>query len=260
MLPPDLPALLSRAVSPISFSSKKELFFLLCSSPLIIDSGKRSFSLDRGSGKKCFMISAKELSIMLSEDESCWRWISLPNSRFSEVADLLSVWWLEIRAAIKATELSPHTWYAAYFVLKHKEYSSGFNLYPVELALSTGDGTYVSKREAFIHPDKRRKNTPQPSYAHTPPPYGHIFGWLPDWPRGRRHLMTSSEQPPPSNLRPREGGDDGWMEVEIGAFYTNGGEDGGGEVEFSLLEVNGVVKKGLVLDGIEIRPKAEPPS
>lgn len=184
--------------------------------------------------------------------------INLLACRFSEVADLLSVWWLEIRAAIKATELSPHTWYAAYFVLKHKECSSGFNLYPVELALSMDDGTYVCKREAFIHPDKRRKDTPQPSYAHTPPPYGHIFGWLPDWPRGRRHLMTSSEQPPPSNLRPREGGDDGWMEVEIGVFYTNGGEDGGGEVEFSLLEVNGVVKKGLVFDGIEIRPKTEP--
>lgn len=41
ILPPDLPAVLSRAVSPISFSSKKELFFRLFSSPLVIDSGKR---------------------------------------------------------------------------------------------------------------------------------------------------------------------------------------------------------------------------
>lgn len=181
--------------------------------------------------------------------------INLLSCRFSEVAELLYVWWLEIRGAIKVSELSPNTWYAAYFILKHTEKSSGFARNPAELSLSIGDGdAHISKSEAFIHPDKRcSNNIPRPSYDDIPFPYDHLFGWLPDWPRGRKRLRESENRPPPSELRPREGGDDGWMEVEIGKFYTNGGEDGG-EVHFSLMEVTGVAKTGLVVEGIEIRP------
>lgn len=49
--------------------------------------------------------------------------------------------------------------------------------------------------------------------------------------------------------------DDGWMEAELGEFYIDEGEDG--EVEMSLMEVRGGHwKKGLIIQGIEIRPKA----
>lgn len=53
---------------------------------------------------------------------------------------------------------------------------------------------------------------------------------------------------------PSERGD-GWMEVEVGEFYSDLGEDG--EVQVSVKEVtylNG--KGGLIVQGIEFRPKA----
>jgi hypothetical protein len=39
-LPPDCPAMLSRAVAPVEFASKKELFVRLCDRPVLIDGGK----------------------------------------------------------------------------------------------------------------------------------------------------------------------------------------------------------------------------
>lgn len=48
--------------------------------------------------------------------------------------------------------------------------------------------------------------------------------------------------------------DDGWMEVELGEFYNNEGEDG--EVEMNFMETKGRhYKRGLFVQGIEIRPK-----
>ena len=54
-------------------------------------------------------------------------------------------------------------------------------------------------------------------------------------------------------LFPRERGD-GWMEVEVGEFRNGEGDDG--EVSISLMETS-VVKRGLVVLGIEIRPKEQ---
>jgi hypothetical protein len=46
----------------------------------------------------------------------------------------------------------------------------------------------------------------------------------------------------------------GWLEIKLGEFF-NGGEDDG-EVEMSVLEVKGGNwKGGLIVQGIEIRPK-----
>lgn len=46
---------------------------------------------------------------------------------------------------------------------------------------------------------------------------------------------------------------DGWMEVEIGEFFNERGDDGA--VEFSVMDVTGYTKAGLILQGIELRPK-----
>lgn len=46
---------------------------------------------------------------------------------------------------------------------------------------------------------------------------------------------------------------DGWMEIELGEFFVSE-EDG--EVEMGLVEVKGRnLKKGMIIEGIEIRPK-----
>jgi F-box domain len=44
-LPPDCPAILSRAVSPVEFASKKELFVRLCDRAVLIDGGKLVISI-----------------------------------------------------------------------------------------------------------------------------------------------------------------------------------------------------------------------
>ncbi|KAF3785887.1 F-box protein [Nymphaea thermarum] len=224
MLPPDIHQLLSRVSRPIPFSSKKELFFGICSSPLIIDFDRKSFSLDRSSGKKCFMLSARELKIVWSDNEQYWRWINLPESRFPEVAELLNVCWLDISGKISIAELSPSTRYAAYFVFKHTNRSYGLDLSPAKLSIRMNDSPQVlSEHEAFIHPENAVAG----------------FRW------------RATESPPRSPLCPRKGYGE-WMEVEVGEFFT---DDEGGEADFSLMQTAGQWKSGMLLEGLEIRPK-----
>ena len=54
-------------------------------------------------------------------------------NRFSEVAELHYVWWLQIRGSVDNKLLSPNTTYAAYFVFKFAKSRRGFEERPVEL-------------------------------------------------------------------------------------------------------------------------------
>ncbi|XP_062149985.1 F-box protein PP2-B1-like isoform X2 [Alnus glutinosa] len=109
-LPPDYQQIISESVSSGSSASsslnnlsKKDLYFHLCDNPILLGNGNRSFAIDKLSGKKCYMLGARELSIVWGDNPQYWRWISsaelpvLAQSRFSEVALLLDVCWLEIR-------------------------------------------------------------------------------------------------------------------------------------------------------------------
>lgn len=42
----------------------------------------QSFSLDKVSGKKCYMLSARDLIIVWGDNPTYWRWTSEHNSRF----------------------------------------------------------------------------------------------------------------------------------------------------------------------------------
>ncbi|KAM1160697.1 hypothetical protein ACFX19_034275 [Malus domestica] len=64
-----------------SWKSKKEIFLSLCDNPVLIDQGKMSFSVDKWSGKKCYMISARKLKITWGDTPQYWEWIRLPESR-----------------------------------------------------------------------------------------------------------------------------------------------------------------------------------
>ncbi|KAH0636127.1 hypothetical protein KY290_036551 [Solanum tuberosum] len=46
---------------------------------------------------------------------------------------------------------------------------------------------------------------------------------------------------------------DGWMEVKLGYFDSKKGTDG--PVEARLLEMNHIFKGGLIVEGVEFRPK-----
>ncbi|XP_057982262.1 uncharacterized protein LOC131167477 [Malania oleifera] len=228
-LPSDYPAILSRSCSPLSpwgdFSSKKELYFRLCDSPLLIDGGTKSFSLERCSGKKCYMLAPRSLSIAWGDTPAYWRRISLPESRFREVAELLFVCWLEIRGKMDTGLLSPATNYAAYIIFKFKERTYGFGRQPVEV--SAGVGSQNEVRSVVLDPNGGRWRC-RPGEEEGVPDEGN-----------QAYLSVRG---------------DGWREVELGKFFIEG--DNCKELEMSLLEVKGLLwKSGLIIQGIEIRPK-----
>ncbi|KAI3915626.1 hypothetical protein MKX01_015451 [Papaver californicum] len=240
--------------SGINFSSKKELYYRLCNEPLLIDGGRKSFALEKWSGKKCFMLGAKELFIIWGNTPKYWRWREYPGSRFAEVAELLAVCWLEFSGKVETRLLSPKTLYAAYLVLKFVEGAYGFDHPPAESIVKVVGGAGGSssgasgERSVYLDPDGSRRRQLQVA--------PHRIGLI-------RRRFGHILRPAPSMSRwegqfPQER-NDGWMEIEMGHFYNDGEEDSeGSEVQMSLREIKGGHwKSGLIIQGIEIRPKAD---
>ncbi|KAE9619076.1 hypothetical protein Lal_00047899 [Lupinus albus] len=223
-LPSDYVSIFFRSVSHSSFlstspsPSNKSIYITLSQSPIIIDHATKSFQLERKSGKKCYMLGARALAIVWGDTPNYWNWKTLPDSRFPEVAELLDVCWLEIRGVINTTSLSPNTHYAAYFVFKMID-PEGFLRYPVELALEISGGQSTTKK-VCLDPN--------------------IDG------RSVTSRLQGLQRP---NMK-----SNGWLEIEIGEFFNSGLEDD--EVQMSVLETKGGNwKNGLVIEGIEVRPK-----
>ncbi|KAL4296029.1 hypothetical protein GQ457_12G001900 [Hibiscus cannabinus] len=189
---------------------KKELYFSLFSHPILIQNETMSFQLEKWSGKKCYMLGARELTIIWGDTPSYWTWTSQPHSRFPEVAKLRFVWWLEMKGTVETRILSPNTKYAAYLVFKLKSSgATGFKDRHVELNVSVNRIASSGARRVSLD------NEDEP-----------------------RHV--------------RERGD-GWMEVEMGEFLNEYGDDG--TVDCILKEIEGYLKRGLIIEGIELRPK-----
>ncbi|GLT28444.1 hypothetical protein SLA2020_033790 [Shorea laevis] len=75
-----------------------DLYLSICDHPVLIEDAKKSFSLHKRSGKKCYMLAARDLAIRWGDTH--WSWNSVPDSRFPEVAKLLDVCWFEIKGRI----------------------------------------------------------------------------------------------------------------------------------------------------------------
>ncbi|KAK1582895.1 hypothetical protein Q3G72_019308 [Acer saccharum] len=232
-LPSDYSDMVSRSLTPFNFSSKKQLFQCLCN-PLLIDGGKLSFNLEKPSGKKSYLLSARALSITWSSDPVYWCWVHMTESRFSEVAVLRTTNWLEIEGKIKTGMLSSNTKYGAYLVIKIRNSAYGLDLEKAELSVQVGDDHDQARTgSAYLFGNPERKNNVE-------------------------HLRSSStlievdddDDGEEQILRERE---DGWMEIELGEFF-NGDDDQ--EVKMSFKEVKSYhLKGGLIVEGIEVRPK-----
>ncbi|KAL6175248.1 hypothetical protein ACLB2K_051890 [Fragaria x ananassa] len=206
--------------------SKKEFYLALCDNSVLMDNEKMSFSLDKWSGKKCYMICARELNIVWAQDKSrYWSWISLAESRFKEVASLDEVCWLEIRGKIDMSILSPWTLYKAYLVYKLTEDAYGFDV-TVEVA--------IAERH-----------------------YGFEYGPLDAALGGDENKQTVYLDPSLEIMdgarRPNERAD-GWLEMKLGEFLCQAEEDG--ELEMICAEYKDLCwKSGLIVQGIEVRPE-----
>ncbi|XWS64491.1 hypothetical protein CRYUN_Cryun05aG0008300 [Craigia yunnanensis] len=231
-LPSDYQEILPRLLYPLGYSSKKELFLRLCN-PHLIDGGNKTFSLEKSSGKKCYVLSARELHITWAENPLVWTWKSFPASRFFEVAELRTIWWLEIQGKINSRMLSPRIVYEAYLIVKFVDHAYGLDLLPSEVIVEVGnvklEGTiclrlYESKKQCLETIWFSNQNEVVRSMAF----------------RGKEERVPCKRE-------------DGWIEIELGNFYNHGVDV---EVKMCLKEVTGThLKGGLVVEGIELRPK-----
>ncbi|KAK7356767.1 hypothetical protein VNO80_16043 [Phaseolus coccineus] len=213
----DYHSIISQSLLP-NYPSKKALYLALSDHPVILDEGKMSFQLEKKSGKKCYMLAARALTIIWGSTDQYWNWLTHPDSRFPEVATLRDVCWLEIRGVLKTLTLSPDTQYAAYFVFKMIN-ARGFENVCVELSVNF-DGDHGSSKNVCLDPRERSRNE-----------------------RGVAGLQRPSAR------------SDGWLEIEMGEFFNIGIED---EVQMSVMAVkDGRWKSGLLVEGIEVRPKYE---
>nr|POE54729.1 f-box protein [Quercus suber] len=192
------------------------IYLSLSDNPILIDDSKKSFFLDKSSGKKCYLLPARELCIIWSGSPQYWRWISLPEeSRFPEVAELLNVCWLDICGKMSTSMLSPKTNYAAYLVYKLTEEAYGFDRLPPTVSVGTTEGG-----EPAVEPNQQDQIVP---------------------PQQQQHTSHPSQRK------------DGWLEIKLGEYFNEEGTDY--ELQIRLLEGESRQwKRGLIVEGIEIRP------
>ncbi|KAI3469949.1 hypothetical protein Pfo_026612 [Paulownia fortunei] len=168
-----------------------------------------SFFLDERSGKKCYMVGARELKISWGDTPQYWKWTSHADSRFPEVAELQFVWWLDIRGKIKTRMLSPKTIYAAFLVFKLAEGSRGLEVANAMIRSVDDESDKDAEKQGHI--------------VHLHQTLEYI----------NEHIAVSRA--------------DGWMEVEMGKFYVDEGDEG--EVEARLLETRywktGLIVEGI---------------
>ncbi|KAJ0237999.1 F-box domain-containing protein [Hirschfeldia incana] len=199
-----------------AFSSKRELYFSLCDHFLIED-GKKSFWLEKGSGKKCVMLAPRQLWITWGSSPEYWQWITMPESRFEEVAELRNVCAFEMGGSMYTRVLSPRTHYSAYFVYKIRNRRHGLRDLPIQVGVGFKGQDMPKKFICFdVSNDKIKQ-----------------------WPR--KELMKSEKR------------EDGWIEAEIGDFFN---EEDCDEIQVSIVDItSGNWKCGVIIQGIEFRPK-----
>ncbi|KAK1388472.1 putative SKP1 interacting partner 3-related family protein [Heracleum sosnowskyi] len=231
-LPTDYLHIVQKSVIPLEFSSRKELFLRLSEST-IIDGGRKSFSLDTLSAKKSYIISARELSIFGSNDPTCWSWNPNPDSRFLEVAELKTTSDLKIHCTLNTEMLSQNTKYGAYILIKIPNGAYGLDAIPSELSIKVGDHEVTSTAYLSHNNDSKRIQMLHLLFANR-------LEML------KKRVVHGEERAPQERK-------DGWLEIELGEFYSGERNE---EVKMSLVEAKGhQLKGGLVVEGIEVRPK-----
>ncbi|KAF7133003.1 hypothetical protein RHSIM_Rhsim09G0052900 [Rhododendron simsii] len=138
-------------------------------------------------------------------------------TRVPEVAELVSVWWLGFRAKMNLEMLSPSTTYVVYLVFKIARDSRGLSG-PATAAIRTWESAVKTKG-----------------------PRCTVFLM-------NGHHVTEEYYAPQERS-------DGWMEVRLGEFFVNREDYRVLCLKFKLVEDKDIEKKGLIIQGIEFRPK-----
>ncbi|KAK0583863.1 hypothetical protein LWI29_004158 [Acer saccharum] len=210
------PISLPRSVSSLS---KKELY--LRTGHNLIHNDKLSFWFDLPSGKKCYMISPRELNIVDYDPPFLWQWHSIPlaqhyfgipDGRFPEVLMRFDAARFQISGKISTSLLSPMTTYIVYLVFA-EDLLTCADYDPVEVDVGLAGSSNCKNRIVYLH---------------------------------RVHLEGDDDGVFPKKRT------DGWLESELGEFFNGDNEEG--EL---LMTINTEMKEHLLVQGIEIRPKKE---
>ncbi|KAJ4943997.1 hypothetical protein NE237_000165 [Protea cynaroides] len=184
-----------------------------------------TFAMEKRSGKKCYMIGAKELFFCSFGGTFKVIWPPLPESRFSEVAELLEMNWFEISGKMEARLLSPNTTYVAYLVFKIADNAEALGYNPVEMSVKLASGGRLEQGQmkyvCLTTPKEKDDNPWWPA---------------PQWGVPEETEAYSLREPEEREARvvPKKRGD-GWTEIEMGEFFNERSDDG--VVEMSLKEV-----------------------
>ncbi|KAJ9559453.1 hypothetical protein OSB04_014067 [Centaurea solstitialis] len=114
--PCDYEDLVQRSDKQLEYTTRKELYILFCKG-ILIDNGKLWFSLCKLTGKKCHMLPAREI-IAKNYDYKNLDWISLPESRFGEVARIRDEASVLFTCEARSAMFSPCSFYSSYLVFK----------------------------------------------------------------------------------------------------------------------------------------------
>ncbi|KAD6453775.1 hypothetical protein E3N88_08481 [Mikania micrantha] len=213
-LPADYEDIMKWSIDSVQWTTKKEAYSIIRNG-FLIDDGQKWFSIDKN-GKKCHMLSATDVCI----DENIYT-MPCPESRFGEAIGCHSGGFI-IRSKIKSQLVSSQTTYASYLVYKLPKNQSGF-----EAPLFVNDedwGTYIylaSPQTPVIRP-KDEQNT-----------YNPLDKQMKGFPLQRS---------------------DGWMEVQIWEFRTAATTTEMSHIRLALITRNINNLRGLIIQGIEIRP------
>ncbi|KAH6816323.1 hypothetical protein C2S51_021143 [Perilla frutescens var. frutescens] len=231
------PKIVSRASSPLAFSSKKELFLSLRDSALLLDGGKLvslfSFpfyfycvfsvlllelcclSLTK-SGENWYLMSAKALQIGGIDNPQHWEWTSHSESSFAEVAKLRSIDRLVIRGVMPSRMLSPNTRYFAWLKYVFTVVDDGLDVpskSSIKFVKKDGTVTEGETNTVYLVEPRNRGHDGRISWA--------LY--------------------------------DGWYGIELGEFVI--GEGDNFDIHFEVSETERLnKKKGLIIEGIEISP------
>ncbi|KAG8369690.1 hypothetical protein BUALT_Bualt14G0040200 [Buddleja alternifolia] len=174
-------------------------------------SASMSFSLDKSTGKNCFMLRPTRLRTSSGgQFEHYWKIKSYPESRFSEAAELLDSFMFSIQGRIRTQMLSLETSYAAYLLFRLSE-------------------TYknIASANSFI-----RHFYDKPDHIHSTGQTSRVVFGPDDGTNGQIPVSRAY----------------GWMEVKMGDFYVPQGDNRNAEVtllELSVNEMSGLIVEAL---------------
>jgi len=181
----------------------------------------------------------------------------------------VDVCWLEISGNLSLSLLTPGTTYAAYLVFAMAEDAYGLECHvgmpppKATVTVSSGGGTTTSSKTPSSTPaqehaiclhhmqgeEEAAAHRRKQQYVRLRRGYGISGG------ARKTTVLTTTREADPDIRCPRLRGD-GWAEVEMGEFAVAGDEGDAAVVEVTVQEVDSRRwKRGLVVLGVEIRPK-----